>query len=109
VAGKWRYQLTLVGSFTQAIVEHEVSRGRFTIRTRRPGTKVSWSITGTRHDAYARAHPFRPERDKRGADRGRYLHPRENGQPAAKAMVRPLKPVMDLRGRLVSDSPARRR
>jgi Collagen triple helix repeat (20 copies) len=109
VAGSWRYQLTSIGTFTDAIVEREVAKGRFTIRTRRPGTKVSWSVTGTRHDAHARAHPFQPERDKRGADRGRYLHPREMGRPASMSTIRSLKPVGDLRGRLASDSPARGR
>jgi hypothetical protein len=42
----FRYQLTIVGhSFAQAIVWTPMSSGRFTIRTNRPRTRVSWQVT----------------------------------------------------------------
>jgi len=34
-----------------------------------------------RQDAFAKAHPIIPEVWKTGDERGRYLHPAENGQP----------------------------
>ena len=48
--------------------------------------KVSWQITGVRRDAFALAHPVVVEEEKALADRGRYLHPEELGQPAELAI-----------------------
>jgi hypothetical protein len=79
---RFRYQLTTIGSFARAIVWREVRRNRFAIRTSRPGVKVSWQVTGIRHDAYARAHPLAVELPKTGAARGRFLAPEELGRPA---------------------------
>jgi hypothetical protein len=52
----FRYQLTPIRSFARAIVWREVSANSFVIRTGRPHVKVSWQVTGIRHDAFARAH-----------------------------------------------------
>ena len=52
----FRYQLTVIGQFAQAIVASEMSHNQFTIRTDKPKVKVSWQVTGIRHDAYANAH-----------------------------------------------------
>jgi len=70
----FRYQLTVIGQF-QAIVAKEISRNRFTIRTSRPNVKVSWQVTGIRHDAYADAHRIQVEEEKPSEERGKYLHP----------------------------------
>jgi hypothetical protein len=91
VGGDWRYQLTPIGRFGQAIVEHEVRDGRFVIRTENAGTKVSWSVTGLRRDAFARTHPFRAVQAKTGAERGRYLHPDLYGEPRSASVSRPVK------------------
>jgi hypothetical protein len=93
LAGRWRYQLTPIGRFGQAIVAREVHNGRFVIRTKHGGTKVSWTVTGLRRDAYAREHPFRAVQPKSGAERGRYLHPEVYGQPRSKSVIRPVKPT----------------
>lgn len=77
-----RYQLTVIGSPGDAYVAKEVSGNAFTIQTEAPGVKVSWQVTGIRRDAYAVAHPIVVEEDKVLAERGRYLHPEEHGQPA---------------------------
>jgi hypothetical protein len=90
IAADWRYTLTPIGTFGQAIVEREVSRGAFVVRTEHPRTKVSWSVTGTRIDPFARKHPFKVVRKKTGADRGRYLHPTEIGKPASRGPRRPV-------------------
>jgi trimeric autotransporter adhesin len=37
--------------------------------------KVSWQVTGIRHDAYAEAHPSPVEVQKPAEARGHYLHP----------------------------------
>lgn len=67
----FKYQLTVVGhSFAQAIVWKEIAANRFTIRTNQPRVKVSWQVTGVRHDAFALAHPLQVEQPKTAADRG---------------------------------------
>ena len=76
-----RYQLTVMGVMAQAIVERKIEGNSFTIRTSEPNVEVSWMVTGIRRDAYAAAHPIVVEEEKALADRGRYLHPEEHGQP----------------------------
>jgi hypothetical protein len=71
----FRYQLTVIGQFAQAIVAKEISRNRFTIRTDKPSVKVSWQVTGIRHDGYADAHRIPVEEEKSPQEQGRYLHP----------------------------------
>ena len=71
----FRYQLTVVGQFAQAIVAKEISQNRFTIKTNRPNVKVSWNVTGIRQDAYANAHRIPVEEEKSASERGKYLHP----------------------------------
>jgi len=50
----YRYQLTCIGSFAQAIVLEEVKNNKFTIQTDKPNIKVSWQVTGVRNDEWAR-------------------------------------------------------
>ena len=76
-----RYQLTVIGSFADAQIAEEIADNRFTIMTEEPNVKVSWQVTGIRQDAFAEAHPIVVEEEKAVADRGRYLHPAEHGQP----------------------------
>ncbi len=60
----FRYQLTVIGTFAQAIVSKEVSHNTFEIKTSVPNVKVSWQVTGIRNDATAIAHPMVAEVDK---------------------------------------------
>lgn len=83
----FRYQLTVMGGFAQAIVAQKVRDGRFTIRTSEPGVEVSWQVTGVRADAYARRNPFVAERRKRGALAGLMLRPDLHGQDAARDLT----------------------
>jgi hypothetical protein len=84
----FRYQLTAIGQFAQAIVASEIKNNRFTIRTSSGNVKVSWQVTGIRKDAYANAHRIKVEEDKALAERNRYLHPEVFGQPREKAIGR---------------------
>jgi hypothetical protein len=47
-----------------------------------PEMKVSWLVTGIRHDPYANAHRIKVEEEKSGDARGHYLHP-ELFEPAS--------------------------
>jgi hypothetical protein len=45
--GGFRYQLTVIGTFAQAIVAGEIHNNRFIIRTSSPNVRVSWQVTAT--------------------------------------------------------------
>ena len=77
----FRYQLTVVGRFAQAIISQQVKDNRFTIKTDKPNVTVSWQVTGIRQDPYANAHRTPVEQDKPADEQGKYLHPTEWGQP----------------------------
>ncbi|HWN96114.1 MAG TPA: hypothetical protein VNT99_13835, partial [Methylomirabilota bacterium] len=84
----FRYQLTVLGQFAQAIIANEIENNRFTIKTDKPNVKVSWQVTGVRQDAYARAHPMVVEPEKSPAHKGLYLAPELFGQPPEKQIGR---------------------
>ncbi|HEY0701184.1 MAG TPA: hypothetical protein VGD60_00310, partial [Candidatus Acidoferrales bacterium] len=71
----FRYQLTPVGQFAQSMIASEIKDGKFTIRTSKPRVKISWQVTGIRHDAYANAHRVPTEEEKPANEQGRYMHP----------------------------------
>jgi hypothetical protein len=82
----FRYQLTPIGQFAQAIVAEEIKDNRLVIRTDRPGVKVSWQVTGIRRDAYADAHRIPVEEEKLAEERGKYQHPELYHQPHEKGI-----------------------
>jgi hypothetical protein len=79
----FRYQLTVVGQFAQAIVGKEIDKGEFEIHTDKPRVKVSWQVTGIRQDAFADANRIPVTEAKTGAERGTYLHPEAHGKPTS--------------------------
>src|SRR3989440_2417327 len=44
----FRYRLTVIGQFAQAIVSTEIRNDHFTIKTDKSNVKVSWQVTGIR-------------------------------------------------------------
>jgi hypothetical protein len=79
-----RYQLTVIGSFAQAIISKEVSNNQFEIATSTPNVKVSWEVKGVRNDAHMRLHPFVAEEMKSGSQKGKYIDPAAYNQPESK-------------------------
>jgi hypothetical protein len=79
----FRYQLTVIGQFAQAIVSEKVKENHFAIKTDKPNVEVSWQVTGIRQDPYANAHRIPVEEDKLAGEKGKYLHPTEWGQPVS--------------------------
>ncbi len=77
----FRYQLTVIGQFAQAIVAEEISNNQFTIKTDRANVKVSWQITGVRKDPFANMYRVPVEEDKPTDERKSYLHPEVYGKP----------------------------
>ena len=82
----FRYQLTVIGTFAQAIVAEEVKGNRFVIKTNGPNVRVSWQVTGIRRDAFANKNRIQVEEDKPEVERGYYLHPEAFGQPEEKSI-----------------------
>ncbi len=80
----FRYQLTVIGQFAQAIIGHKIENNRFEIRTSAPNVEVSWQVTGVRQDAYAKTHALVVEQEKEARLRGFYIHPELYGAPAEK-------------------------
>jgi trimeric autotransporter adhesin len=75
INGDFRYQLTVVGQFAQAIIADKISGNKFSIKTDKPNVEVSWQVTGVRQDAWANAHRTPVEQEKNTRERGHYLHP----------------------------------
>jgi hypothetical protein len=78
----FRYQLTVIGTFAQAVVAKEIEGNRFVIRTSEPNVKVSWMVTGIRHDPYANRNRIKVVESKPASERGTYLHPKAYGKAA---------------------------
>ena len=78
----FRYQLTPIGApGPNLYIAEEVANNQFKIAGGKPGSKVSWQVTGIRQDAFANAHRIPVEVEKAPADRGRYLYPELFGEP----------------------------
>lgn len=71
----FKYQLTVMGQFAQAIVSQKIQDNRFVIQTDKPNVEVSWQVTGIRNDEYARQNRIVPEYEKSAEHKGKYLHP----------------------------------
>lgn len=107
----FRYQLTVIGTFSQAVISEEISDNSFTIATDTGRVKVCWQVTGVRKDAWAEANRVTPEHRKPDGERGTYLHPELFGRkavalhPAPPARVAEVVPpeLSDWAGRLPAD------
>jgi hypothetical protein len=82
----FKYQLTTIGSFAQAMVSKEISNNQFEIRTTEGNVKLSWQITGVRKDAFAEAHRVIVEQEKEPELKGYYLHADELKKPKSKSI-----------------------
>lgn len=92
----FKYQLTVIGQFAQAIIATEISNNSFTIKTDKPNVKVSWMVSGDRNDPYAKAHPMVVEQEKSTIEKGKYLHPELYGQPEEKGIYYSQTPEMKI-------------
>jgi trimeric autotransporter adhesin len=73
----FRYQLTAIGApGPRLFVAKEISGNRFKIAGGKPGMKVSWLVTGIRHDAWAADNRTPVVQDKVGIEVGNYYHQR---------------------------------
>jgi hypothetical protein len=89
----FRYQLTVLGQFAQAIVSRKIAGNSFEIRTDKPGVEVSWQVTGIRQDAWALARPIVVEEFKPAEQQGMYLYPAGFGAGEEKQIGAPSRPA----------------
>ncbi|MCD6063728.1 MAG: hypothetical protein K0R82_1639 [Flavipsychrobacter sp.] len=77
----FKYQLTVIGQFAQAIVSKEIGGNKFEIKTDKPNVKVSWMVTGVRNDKFAQKNRIVTEVEKAPNEKGFYLNPEVYGLP----------------------------
>jgi len=82
----FRYQLTCIGGFAPVYVAEEIVRHRFRICGGKPGLRVSWQVTGIRHDPVAKSRPLVVEQHKPDDEKGLYQNPEAYGQPQEKGI-----------------------
>ncbi len=74
-----RYQIKPIGApMPNLYVKEEEHDNRFAVAGGAPGGKISWQITGIRHDPYIEANPIIPVVEKSSTtlvDKGSYLFP----------------------------------
>jgi hypothetical protein len=88
----FRYQLTAIGApGPNLYIAEEISDNRFKIAGGQAGSKVSWQVTGIRHDPYSQQQAVTPEVNKPAGEQGTYLHPGAYGQPESKGLTYQLK------------------
>jgi hypothetical protein len=71
----FKYQLTVIGQFANAIIFKKISNNQFTIKTDMPNVEVSWQVTGIRKDVWANANRIIPEVEKEQQNKGKYISP----------------------------------
>jgi len=82
----FKYQLTVIGTFAQAIIDKKVAGNTFSIKTNAPNIEVSWQVTGVRKDAWANKNRVIPEVEKEAENKGRYLHPKVHNKKEQKGI-----------------------
>jgi hypothetical protein len=87
---EFRYQLTCIGGYAPVYIAQEIAGNQFTIAGGTPGLKVSWQVTGTRHDPYANQNRIQVEEDKPANEQGRYVYPAGYGQPTSRGVAQPI-------------------
>lgn len=86
----FRYQLTPLGAPAPELhVSAEVTGNQFTIAGAQPGQRVSWQITGIRHDAWAEDNRIPVDHPKPEAERGTYLYPQGFDRPSSENVSAP--------------------
>jgi hypothetical protein len=78
----FRYQLTPMGAAMPNLhLAGEIANNQFRIAGGSPGGRVSWQVTGIRHDPYAEANRIQVLVDKPASEQGTYLYPELYSQP----------------------------
>ncbi|MFZ1684729.1 MAG: hypothetical protein WAU88_11460 [Candidatus Zixiibacteriota bacterium] len=92
----FRYQLTAMGApGPNLYIKNEISGNQFAVAGGTPGMKVSWMVTGVRHDVWAEAHRIQVEVPKDPSHVGTYLTPELFNKPKSMGETYQLSKQMD--------------
>jgi hypothetical protein len=84
----FRYQLTPIGApGPNLYIAEEVKDNSFKIAGGTPGMRVSWQVTGIRHDPWAETNRIPVEEDKPPDEQGTYLQPEAYGMPETRGLA----------------------
>ena len=83
----FRYQLTCIGGYAPVYIAEEIYGNRFSIAGGKPYMKVSWQVTGVRHDKWAESNRIQVEVEKPIAKKGLYIHPEAYGLGPEKSIT----------------------
>lgn len=70
----FRYQLTPIGQFAQAIIYKKIEGNHFQVKTDKPHVEVSWMVTGIRKDPYAKHNRVKVSVEKSEEEKGTLMH-----------------------------------
>lgn len=77
----FRYQLTAIGKPSPNIyIAQEIAGNKFRVAGGAPNGKISWMVTGIRHDTYAREHRIPVEEPKPAEEQGALLNDARKGK-----------------------------
>ena len=86
----FRYQLTTIGGYAPVYIATEIESSsntqQFAIAGGTPNLKVSWMVTGIRHDAWANQNRIPIEEYKSESQKGKFLNPKAFNQPKEKGL-----------------------
>jgi hypothetical protein len=103
----FRYQLTSIGGYAPVYIAQEIAGNQFKIGGGTAGLKVSWQVTGIRHDPYANQNRIQVEELKPASEQGRYRYPAGYGL-SPKMGVTYLQPAGAAKPGAQSDQPGER-
>jgi hypothetical protein len=96
----FRYQLTPIGAQApQLHLAEEIANRTFRIGGGSPRERISWQVTGSRKDPWARARRLSVEEPKPAVERGHYLHPELFGADRALTIMAARFPKLNRKGR----------
>ncbi len=82
-----RYQLTTIGSPSQAYISKKIEKNQFEITTTQPNIEVSWEVKGVRNDAWAKnENTLKTEEMKPTELKGKYFNPKAFNKPESMGM-----------------------
>jgi hypothetical protein len=83
----FRYILTPIGAAMPNLhISEEIADNAFRIAGGEAGMKVTWMVTGIRHDPYAEDNRIPVEEDKDAGEKGTYLYPHGYDQPESRGL-----------------------
>ncbi len=91
----FRYQLTVIGQFAQAIIQSKIQNNQFSIKTDKPNVEVSWQVTGIRQDPWANDHRIQVEENKPAKELGTYIYPKGYGQLESRSVDQKFRKMLE--------------